>query len=98
MSNPSTSSGLKSASAVIMAMPGTLMGLTVLTDGTNDATVTLYDNSSAASGLVLAKLKVKGEDLSKELVVAECGIVCNNGIYAEVSGTGAECIVQYCLG
>lgn len=96
--NPATSSGLKTADAAILAMPGTLMGLTVLTDGTNDATVILYDNASAASGTVLAKLKVPGAELSKELVVAECGIVANHGIYADVEGDGAEYIVQYTAG
>ena len=87
MKNPATSSGLKSADAVIMAMPGTFKGLIVITDGTNAATVTLYDNASAASGTVLAKMVVAGADSSKELVVGECGVVANNGIYADVSGT-----------
>jgi hypothetical protein len=97
MSNPATTSGLKSADAAILSMPGRLMGLTVLTDGTNDATVVLYDNT-AASGTELAKLIVKGADLSKELVIAEEGVVCNRGIYADVTGTGAAYIVHFTVG
>lgn len=98
MSNPATSSGLKSADAIILAAPGTLLGLIIVTDGTNDATVSLYDNASAASGNILAKFVVKGADLAKELVISECGVVANNGIYADVSGTGANYIVHYLIG
>ena len=97
--NPSTSSGLKSASAVIMAIPGTLNGLQVIGDGTNAATVTIYDSSTAStSGLVLAKIVVDAGATYEELVIAESGIVANNGIYAVVSGTGAEYIVQFAPG
>src|SRR5688500_9746023 len=99
MSNPSTSSGLKTASAAIMAMPGTLLGL-VLIPGSDLSTITLYDSASAASGTVLAKIVIDPavDAGSRELVISECGVVCNNGIYAALSGTDAEYIVQYNLG
>lgn len=96
MSNPATSSGLKTADAAILAMPGTLKGLIVVSAAAI-ATVTLYDNASAASGPVLAKINVPiGE--SRELVLSECGVAANNGIYADVSGAGAEYIVHYTIG
>lgn len=98
MSCPSTSSGLKSSSAVISALPGRLTGLQVQTDGTNAATVTIYDSASAASGLVLAKFSVLGASLAGDAHLPEGGIVANQGIYASISGTGATCIVTYQAG
>jgi hypothetical protein len=98
MSCPATSSGLKTADAAIMAMPGRLMGLQVI-PGSDAATVTLYDHASAASGTVLAKIVVDPTiEGSRELVISEGGIICNNGIYADVSGTDAAYIVHYALG
>lgn len=99
MSNPSTSSGLKTAAAAIMAMPGTLKGL-ILVPGSTLSTVTLYDHATAASGTVLAKMVIDPaiDAGSREFLLSECGVVCNNGIYADISGTDAAYIVQYCPG
>lgn len=98
MANPATSSGLKTSDVAIMAMPGRLMGLQVIGDGTNAATAILYDNASAASGTVLAKVIVDAGLTYEELVIGEEGIVCNNGIYLDIGGTGAEAVIQYCPG
>src|SRR4051812_20404840 len=97
MNHATTSSGLKSADAAILAAPGKLRGVTVLTDGTNAATLIIYDNKSAASGTVLEKLIVAGADRCMK-VVFDAGVVANAGIYADVSGTGAEYIVHYDMG
>lgn len=91
---PALSSGLKSADAAIMAQSGFLCGLQVIADGTNAATVILYDNASAASGTVLAKIVVDAGATYEDYTPLE-GIECANGIYADVSGTGAEYIVHY---
>jgi len=96
MSNPATSSGLKTADAAIMAMPGKLKGLIVIATGAA-ATVTLYDNASAASGLALAKLVVPADN-TQELNFHDCGVVANNGIYADVSGADAAYIVHFVAG
>lgn len=95
MTGPCTSSGLVSASAVISAYPGRLRGLSVGADGTNAATVILYDNASAASGTVLAKVVVDATTTHDEVHIPDDGVVVNNGIYASISGTGAECVVYY---
>lgn len=92
---PATSSNLQTASAAISANPGRLMGLIVTGDGTNAATVTVYDNASAASGLILAKVILEAGLTSQELVVGEAGIAVNNGIYASLSGTGGNYIIYY---
>lgn len=92
-----TSSGLKSADAAIYAAECKLHGLFVLTDGTNAATVVLYDNASAASGTELAKYVVPGASLSG-YVHFDCPVGASKGIYADVSGTGANYIVHYAIG
>lgn len=43
-----SSSGSNAASAVIFTGPGNLHGIVVSTDGTNAATIDVYDNTSAA--------------------------------------------------
>lgn len=71
-----------------------LTGILVITNGTNAATVILYDNASAASGSVLAEFVVAGADRygGRDW----CNPVhCINGIYAAVSGIGASYIVEY---
>lgn len=98
MKNGLTSSGLKSADAVIMAMPGRMFYVQLLGDGTNAASLVLYDNASAASGLVLAKLSLDAGLVQSEPFAVEAGVVANNGIYADVSGTGAEYIVYFAPG
>lgn len=94
MSCPATSSGLKSADAAIMAAPGKLRGLQVIADGTNAATVIIYDHASAASGTVLCKVVVDA-GATYEVAMPDGGIVVNNGIYLDIGGTGAECIVYF---
>lgn len=94
MDNPAQSSGLKNADAVISDRESYVHSIIVLTDGTNAATLTLYDNSSAASGTELAKASVVGTSLMSVLDF-HGSIHANNGIFADVSGTGATYIVLY---
>jgi len=92
-----TSSGLKNADAAIAARNCRLLGVQVLTDGINAATLILYDNASAASGTALAKIAVPGANLYIDMVLPESGVEARNGIYADVSGVGATYIVHYAL-
>jgi len=87
------SSGLKAADTLIYTGRGTLNGVVVNTDGTNAATLTLYDNTSA-SGNVLAQMIVAGADRTNALLF-NLAVRCNNGIYADVTGTGATYTVYY---
>jgi len=77
-----------------MAAPGLLIGLNVLTDGTNAATAIIYDNASAASGKVLAKVVVPGASLTGGLELPR-GVEAINGLYVSLAGTGAACNVYY---
>lgn len=91
---PALTSGLKTADAAILNQSGHLHSLMVIADGTNAATVVLYDNASAASGTVLAKIIVDATSTFESFTALE-GIECANGIYADVTGTGAEYVVHY---
>lgn len=87
------SSGLLTTSGQVYTGRGTLNAVTVLTDGTNAATVTLYDNTSAA-GTVIFKALIPGASGSASDAY-NLAIRCQNGIYASISGTGANAIVYY---
>lgn len=96
MNCPSTSSGLQSATALISSNIGRLHAIQVITDGTNAATLVVYDNNAAsATGTVLAKIKVSGAGLYETLVMQDAGQVVNKGLYCVLTGTGAEYIVHY---
>jgi len=90
----SRSSGLKTADAVIQTGRNRINAITLLGDGTNAASVIVYDNASAASGVVLAKVTALAATRFTH-VLFENPVVAEDGIYADVSGTGAEYIIYY---
>lgn len=89
-------SDLKDASAVVKASAGTLWGIEVTTDGTNTATVTVYDSATATTVgktvlsyvLVAGAARFDGHDWSH-------GVACSQGLYVTLSGTGAKFILYY---
>ena len=92
----SRSSGLQTADGAIAAGRNRVNGITLLSDGTNACSVILYDNATAASGTVLGKVSIGAASLKKtEHVLFENPVICENGIYADVTGTGAEYIVYF---
>lgn len=93
---PAKSSGLKVADGVIAPRTAVLHSVMVIADGTNAATVILYDNASAATGDVLAKIVVDA-GATYDLFHSMDGVEALNGIYLDISGTGAECVVHYSL-
>lgn len=96
MNFPSTSSGLKTADTQILASEGRLRNLVVLTDGTNDATVVLYDTETGtATGNVLAKLIVPGAAFRGDISWESNGVNVMRGIWADVTGTGAAYLVYF---
>lgn len=92
---PSTSSGRKTADAAIVARPALLKSVILEGDGTNACNVILYDNASAASGNILAKVLLQASGPTCIVFQSSDGIEANNGIYADVTGTGAAYIVHY---
>jgi len=96
MSATSISSGLISAAAttVIVARKSRLNALAVISDGTNLATVVVYDNASAASGTVLAK-GVATSSCPTVSLVFENPVRAEFGITISVVGTGSGAVVHY---
>ena len=90
----SRSSGLKTAGAVISAGRNRINAITLLGDGTNAASLIIYDNASAASGLVLAKVTQLATTRLTHILF-DNPVFAENGLYADVTGTGAEYIVYY---
>lgn len=92
----SRSSGLKTADAAISTTRNRVNAVTLFSDGTNACSVILYDNASAASGTEVGKVSIGAASLkTTEHVVFENPVLCENGIYADVTGTGAGYIVYY---
>lgn len=90
------SSGLLTSSTVVKAAQGFLCSVEVLTDGTNAATVTVYDSAAATTSgkTVLAKTIVAGAALHDG---RDCTypVVAREGLYVVISGTGAAAIVSF---
>lgn len=100
---PATNSGRKTADAAIAARPCALKGLLLEGDGTNAASIILYDNASAASGTVICKLFLPAPTTAIDVVPKSAflpfpdGVECINGIYADVTGTNAAYNVYFAL-
>lgn len=92
-----TSSGELTSSQAVLAAPGAIAVVSVTADGTNAADVIVYDNPSAASGTVLAHVKVKATDVF-DMLHLTVPAVANNGIYVSISGTGAKAVIHYLRG
>lgn len=100
---PTTSSGLQTADAQITTLPSRLKHVILIADGTNQATLDVYAGTST-SGLLLARLRVAAGDTMQTVMFSEGGVegsvalytVGNGqGLFADVTGTGASYLVGY---
>lgn len=89
----SISSGVLNANTLVFSGRQRVNALTVFTDGVNDATVSLYDNT-AASGKIAVKGLCPGTSKVQHFIF-ENPVFMQDGLYAAVSGTGATFIVYY---
>src|SRR5882757_9804218 len=92
--NSCLSTGLITASAVVSDHKDYLNGVLITTDGTNAATVIVYDNASAASGKILAKGVVAGAT-NQFHIAYHRGLQASNGLYVSIAGTGAGAQVYF---
>lgn len=90
----SRSSDLKSASAVIQTGRNRINAITLIADGTNAANVVIYDNATTNSGLVLGKVTALAGQGTVH-VIFENPVVAEDGLYAALTGTGANYIVYF---
>ena len=93
MSTSSLSTGLLSASASVATGKNRINAITFLGDGTNASTLTLYDNT-AASGKIVARVVNRTSDQQNHIIFTN-PVVCDNGIYASLGGTGGTYIIYY---
>lgn len=90
----STSSGLKSDDLAVVKGAGLLYGILIITDGSNDGAVVVYDNDSQASGTVLFKGKVAGAG-NFGGGTWEVPVRFTNGVYVDMTGTGMSYVVYF---
>jgi len=90
----SRSSGLKTTDSAIAVGRNRINAITLIADGTNAASVVVYDNATTTSGTVLGKVTaVSGQGTVH--VIFENPVIAENGVYADVTGTGAAYIVYF---
>ena len=87
-------SGLLSASAVVVSGHCYLSGVILYSNGSSNAEVLVYDNGTGPTGTNVFKLHIWGTDNygGKNFAFP---VECFNGIYATVSGDEASCILEY---
>jgi hypothetical protein len=89
----SISSGVLSSDTLIFNGRNRVNAVTVLTDGTNAATVELRDGTTA-SGTVKITGKCLGANLVNHIIF-ENPVLFETGLFADLTGTGATCIVFF---
>lgn len=83
--SPVTMSGNKTASAVITARPGVLGVIDISPPSTGVTILKIYDNPTAASGTVIARVDIAaGTDSVNNMGYLRQALT---GMYAELSGT-----------
>lgn len=90
-------SGEQTADKAVCGVRCAITAIYIITDGTNDAKLVIYDNASAGSGTVVHEQTVKGSDHYGGLVLPFPKQM-ENGIYCDVTGTGASYIIDYITG
>lgn len=88
----STPSGNKAVTTQVLTGAGALTGLTVQTNGVADATVTVYDNTSAA-GTVLTIVKVAAANFQGSYDGPP--IYCATGLHCVLAGASAAFQASY---
>lgn len=87
------SSGIQTADAVICARPCRVLSVTLV--GVS-ATAAVFDNATAASGTVVAKVQNGATNSNTIVWQSAVGVECLNGAYLDVTGT-CEVIVHFAL-
>ena len=90
MKNTSVSLGEQTSDGILFTGRSLLDSVLVLTNGTNDATVIIYDNT-AASGKKLFEATVTGAS-NQAFFSFNNPVQVEKGMYLDITGTGASCI------
>lgn len=93
MTNKAISTGVLTSSQTVATGKNYLAGLVVHADGTNVATVNVYDNTAASGTKLLSAIVKAGE--RQVVVFPHVSIQASSGLYVELSGTGAGATVIF---
>ena len=93
MATSSISSGLKTTSQLIATGRNRINAITFLGDGTNVSTLNIYDNTTIG-GKIVAKVVNKATDQQNHVIFTN-PVIVENGLYAELTGTGGNYILYY---
>ena len=89
------SSGEKTADALIKTGSGYFLGIIVMPDGTNDVTISSYDNTAGSGTEFLPTLLIPG-DGGPYVLMMPSALEVRNGIYIDITlgaGTVAYAII-----
>ncbi len=89
------SSGSLTSDTLVTVGPAWWLGSILRTDGTNDATLDVYDGTDA-TGLLLFPDRVIGADnIGGVIIGVHMGIWCETSLWVDITGTSAYCVVYY---
>ena len=94
MTGTNLSSGLLTADAEVVSRRAILTGVNIVTGGTNDATLVIYDNT-AASGNELFKMVVTGTNDGAYFNLGDYGIRATIGLYADITTAGGGAFILH---
>lgn len=92
-SSVSVSSGEQTSDALVCSGPCFIRAVEVITDGTNNAKLVIYDSTTASGTVVFEMTVVGASHYGGRGWVAP--LKMNNGIYCDITGTGASYIVEF---
>lgn len=101
MRNPCETSGLLSTDTQIRTDECKVVAVIPIANGTDQATISVHDAASSADASdanKIAELIVDAGLTAGPILEVDRGITCNNGIYLNLTGTGAKAIVLYSIG
>ena len=87
------SSGTKEADGQVVARDAQLIGVTILTNGSADATVELHAGTDTEGKKLFHGLVVGANKFGAFFLPV--AVYAPDGIYLNITGTGASCIVYY---
>lgn len=96
---PSTSSGLKTATAQITTRNSLLHTVMLDPPSSGTSSLTVYDSSAAGTtaGTELAYLEIDSTTATSVVLTLTNAVEAKNGIYAVLSGTGSSYVIHYGL-
>jgi len=97
MQQISTSTGSKTSGGQTVSIECTLTHVQLISDGTNAATLQVYDGTSS-SGVLLASLSIAATTAAPQSFTYNKPVVANKGLFTVLTGTGASFLMHYIPG